>query len=413
MKYNYGLLGEKLGHSYSKLIHSSFGLYSYELIEVEKENIDKFMSEKEFKGLNVTIPYKQTVIPYCDELSDAAKKIGSVNTIVKREDGTLFADNTDYYGFLYMAKRAGISFENKKVLILGSGGTSKTAKTAVLDNGGMPIIISRNGENNYNNLYLHKDADVIINTTPLGMYPNNASCAISLDDFPCCSGVIDVVYNPNKTRLILEAEKRGLKCTGGLVMLSAQAKKAAEVFTGKELSDELIENVYKELKQINLNVTLIGMPGCGKSSIGRAVAEKLSREFIDLDAKIEEEAGKTIPEIFEEVGERGFREIEEKVLAKYTSLGGKVISTGGGAVLREENRKNICQNSFVVLIDRKLENLSTGGRPLSKSLDALKIMKKERTPLYNECADITIDNNGKITDAIEKTLEAFYENSRN
>ena len=284
MKYNYGLLGEKLSHSYSKTIHTSFGLYSYELIEVSKDKVDDFLKEKNFKGLNVTIPYKQTVIPYCDELSDAAKKIGSVNTIVKREDGSLYGDNTDYFGFLYMAKRAGISFENKKVIILGSGGTSKTASAAVSDNGGKPIIISRSGENNYNNLYLHRDADVIINTTPVGMYPNNFSSAIELKDFPSCEGVIDVIYNPNKTRLILEAEKRGIKNTGGLIMLSAQAKKAAEIFTGKALSDELIEKVYKELKKSNLNITLVGMPGCGKSSLGKAVSKELSRKFIDIDA---------------------------------------------------------------------------------------------------------------------------------
>ena len=411
MKYNYGLLGEKLSHSYSKTIHTSFGLYSYELIEVSKDKVDDFLKEKNFKGLNVTIPYKQTVIPYCDELSDAAKKIGSVNTIVKREDGSLYGDNTDYFGFLYMAKRAGISFENKKVIILGSGGTSKTASAAVSDNGGKPIIISRSGENNYNNLYLHRDADVIINTTPVGMYPNNFSSAIELKDFPSCEGVIDVIYNPNKTRLILEAEKRGIKNTGGLIMLSAQAKKAAEIFTGKALSDELIEKVYKELKKSNLNITLVGMPGCGKSSLGKAVSKELSRKFIDIDAEIEEAAEKSIPEIFESWGEEGFRSIEAEILSKYTSQGGLVISTGGGAVLKEENRKNIRQNSFCVFVDRDLEKLSTKGRPLSKSLEALKEMQKERAPLYNECANIKIDNNGEFLDTAEKIVEAFYENS--
>lgn len=413
MKHEYGLLGEKLSHSYSKLIHTEFGLYKYDLIEVSKEKIDKFMQGKSFKGLNVTIPYKKVAIEYCDELSAAARKIGSVNTVVKRVDGTLFGDNTDYYGFLYMAKRADISFRNKKVLILGSGGTSRTVKEAIQDNGGKPIIISRLGENNYQNLHLHKDAKVIVNTTPLGMYPNNDTCAVELSNFPNCEGVIDVVYNPNKTRLLLQAEKLKIKNIGGLIMLSAQAKKAAEIFTGEKLSDELIEKVYKKLKLQNLNITLIGMPGSGKTSIGKALSKKLGRSFIDLDEKIVEATSKTIPEIFEESGESEFREIEAKILAQYTALGGQIISTGGGAVLREENRKNIRQNSIVIYIQRETESLSKGGRPLSKGTEALIKMEKERMDFYNECADVKVENNGMLSDAIKKSLEAFYENIGN
>ncbi len=408
MKCRYGLIGEKLGHSYSKIIHEKFGYYDYELVPIENKNLDEFLKRKDFDGLNVTIPYKQSVIPYCSKLSEKAKKIGSVNTIIKLPDGSLYGDNTDYDGFLYMANSKGISFEGKKVIILGSGGTSKTACTAVKDNGGEPIVVSRKGENNYNNLHLHKDAKVIVNTTPVGMFPNTENSPVDLAAFPDCEGVIDVIYNPYRTRLLQQADTLNIKNIGGLSMLVAQAKYAGELFTGKEIPTQQIEKIKNELESEMLNIAFIGMPGSGKTAVAKKIARELNRPFVDLDKAIEKQAGMSIPEIFKLKGEDEFRNIEAKVTAEYSKKSGMVISTGGGVILREENRKNLRQNSVVIELTRDLNKLDKGGRPLSKSLDALKEIKRQRKPLYEECSDFTVDNNGHFDDTVSLVKESIY-----
>ena len=298
-----GLLGRKLGHSYSPQIHSFLGDYSYHLFEKEPEELEDFIKNGDFTGINVTIPYKKDVIPFLDELSPAAVKMGSVNTVVRRKDGTLFGHNTDYFGFVSLVHRSGIPVAGKKVLVLGSGGTSNTAVKALEDLGAKVVIISRSGENNYGNLHLHQDASVIVNTTPVGMYPGTGRAALDLRCFPKLEGVLDVIYNPAKTQLLLDAEALGIPHANGLWMLVAQAKEAAEYFGGKPIDDSMIETVYRKMSVSMQNIILIGMPGCGKSTVASLLSQKLGRKAVDADEEIVKLAGKSIPAIFEEGGE--------------------------------------------------------------------------------------------------------------
>ena len=297
-----GLLGRKLGHSYSPQIHGLLGDYSYDLFEKEPEELTAFLRDGDFSGINVTIPYKKDVIPSLDELSPAARKIGSVNTIVRRSDGSLFGHNSDYFGFVSLVNHSGIAVEGKKVLVLGSGGTSNMVVAALRDLGAAPVVISRSGENNYDNLHLHADASVIVNATPVGMYPNTGVSPIDLNRFPKLEGVLDVIYNPAKTKLLLDAEALGIPHENGLWMLVAQAKEASEYFTGNKLSDDMIGKIHQKLSRQMKNIVLIGIPGCGKSTIGNLLAEKLGRKFVDADAEIVQMAGKPIPEIFAQDG---------------------------------------------------------------------------------------------------------------
>ncbi len=396
-----GLIGHPLSHSCSPRVHALLGGEGYALWDTAPEKIDAFLREKNFDGINVTIPYKQTVIPYCDELGDTARLIGSVNTIVRRKDGTLFGDNTDAYGFLCMAKRAGIDFKNKKALVLGSGGTSRTACAVIRAEGGEAVVISRCGENNYGNLHLHADADVIVNTTPVGMYPHADASPVDLALFPRLCGVLDVIYNPLRTRLLQQAESLQLPCEGGLYMLCAQAARAREIFTGEKISDELLENAYRTLLNERRSIVLIGMPGSGKTTIAQALAKQLQLPLIDIDAKIVEKAGRPIPEIFSADGEAAFRDIEEAVIAECCASGGSVIATGGGAILRENNRRNLRMNARVIWLKRPLALLPFDGRPLSKGFDAIEKMYFIREPLYKECADAAVENAGAIEDCVE------------
>ena len=270
-----GLLGRKLGHSYSPQIHACLGDYSYTLFEKEPEEVADFLKSGDFTGLNVTIPYKKTVIPYLDELSPAAKKLGAVNTVVRREDGTLFGHNTDYFGFASLLKRSGLDVAGKKVLVLGSGGASNTVTAVLTGLGAEAVVISRSGENNYENLQRHEDAAVIVNATPVGMYPNTGVSPVDLKRFPMLEGVLDVIYNPARTQLLLDAEAFQIPCANGLWMLVAQAKESAEYFTGKSIDDAVIAKIYGTLAAQMANIVLIGMPGCGKSTIGALLAEKL------------------------------------------------------------------------------------------------------------------------------------------
>lgn len=402
----YGLIGEKLGHSYSKIIHEMLGLYKYDLFSLSKSEFEPFISAREYSGLNITIPYKKDVMPLCDQISELAAAIGSVNTLYFKE-GKLCGTNTDYQGFLYAAEGAGISFNGKKVLILGNGGTSLTVRKAVSDKGAREILITTRRKEAgcvpYENLPQHRDVEIIINTTPVGTYPGNGARLITLTDFPECQGVIDVIYNPFATDLLMQARELGIPHSNGLPMLVAQATAAAEYFLGQEGLQKENRRIISALEKDIENIVLIGMPGCGKSTLGRLLAEKTGKTFVDMDALIEEKAGMTIPEIFAEHGESYFRDIEASVAAEAGRERGQVIATGGGVVLRPENMKALSQNGRVVFLQRPLENLATAGRPLSKDLTALKNMYEIRLPLYNKYSQLTVS----VTGQIEETLETM------
>ena len=403
-----GLLGRKLGHSYSPQIHNLLGDYSYVLFEKEPEELENFLKNGDFSGLNVTIPYKKEVIPYLSELSPTAQKMGCVNTVLRRSDGTLYGHNTDYLGFTSLVRHAGLSVTGKKVLVLGSGGASNTAAAALKDLGASPVVISRSGENNYGNLHLHRDAAAIVNATPVGMYPNTGVSPIDLALFPHLEGVLDVIYNPARTQLLLDAEKLGIPRENGLWMLVAQAKEAAEVFTGGKISDEVIEKIYRELSHQMKNIVLIGMPGCGKTTIGALLAEKLGRTLADADEKIISLAGKSIPEIFAQDGEPTFRDWETKALTELGKQSGLVIATGGGCVTQKRNYPLLHQNGYLVWLERDCRVLPTDGRPLSQANDLGK-MYAVRKPLYEAFADIRVENTGTPEETAQKILDALEE----
>jgi len=406
----YGCIGEKLGHSFSKIIHNEIKDYIYELLEIPKDGLDSFMQNKDFKAINVTIPYKQDVIPYLDEISEQARKIGAVNTIVNK-NGRLYGYNTDFLGLKALIEFAKIDIENKKVLILGSGGTSKTAQAVAVSMGAESVYrLSRNGgdglityEDAYKN---HTDADIIINTTPCGMYPNIGASAIDIDKFPKVSGVVDAVYNPLCSQLVVTAKEKGIKAIGGLYMLVAQAVFAAEYFTDSVIDKSEIERVYNKLLRSKQNLVLIGMPSCGKSTIGKAVAEILGKEFIDSDDEIVKKEGISIPEIFERSGEKGFREIESSVIAELSLKQGAVVATGGGAILNKRNVDLLKGNGTVVFIDRPIDMLiTTDDRPLSSSRELLEKRYNERYDIYCSSADVII----KAVEELEVNIKAVAE----
>ncbi len=402
-----GLLGRKLGHSYSPAIHGMLSDYSYELFEREPEQLEDFLLHGDWNGINVTIPYKKTVLPYCRELSPLAKEIGSVNTIVRRPDGSLFGDNTDAYGFESLVKKSGIDVRGKKALVLGSGGASVTVVAVLKRLGaGSVTVISRSGEDNYDNLQKHADARIIVNTTPLGMYPNNGQAAVDLKTFPDCEGVLDAVYNPARTALLLQAERLGIPCAGGLYMLVAQAKRACEIFTGSSIPDSEIERIEKVLSAQMQNIILIGMPSSGKSTIAAALGEKLGRPVYEADALIEEEAGMDIPAIFAAHGEEYFRKLETQVLRKLGAMSGAIISTGGGSVTREENYAPLHQNGRMIWLLRDTDKLDKTGRPVSLRSD-LNELYTQRQPMYARFADAKADNNGTVEETLEQIMEAL------
>ena len=402
-----GLIGEKLGHSFSPAIHGKLADYEYKLYELSPGQLGPFLEKKEFDGLNVTIPYKKTVIPYCDELTEAAKSIGSVNTIVKRADGTLLGHNTDYDGIMWLLKNAGAQVKGKKAVVLGTGGASVTVQAALRTLGASPVVVvSRSGEDNYENISRHSDAKILVNATPVGMYPKTGVSPVDLDTFTALEGVFDVVYNPAKTQLLLEAEKRGIPCANGLGMLVAQAKAACERFTGKPIDDEKVYTIKAEMERNTRNLMLIGMPGSGKSTVGAALAESLGRKLVDVDERIVELAGCSIPEIFEKEGEEGFRRIEHQAVCQVSKESGLVIATGGGVVTRPENMDPMRQNSLIVWLLRDTALLPRDGRPLSQT-NSLTEMFKVREPLYRAAADCVADNNGSLEDTVKQILEAM------
>lgn len=401
-----GLLGRKLGHSYSPQIHALLADYSYALFEQEPEELEAFLKEGDFTGINVTIPYKKQVIPFLDELSPIARKMGSVNTIVRRKNGTLYGHNTDYFGFSSMVHRTGLSVSGKKALVLGSGGASNTAVEVLKELGADVIVVSRSGQNNYRNLSLHADAAILVNATPVGMYPETGNSPVDLSLFPRLEGVLDLIYNPARTQLLLDAEKRGIPTENGLWMLIAQAKEAAESFTGHTMDDSMIQQIHGILQKQMQNIILVGMPGCGKSTMGKLLAEKCGKTFVDADAEIIRLAGKSIPEIFSEDGEETFRQWETKALESLGKQSGLVIATGGGCITRERNYPLLHQNGVIVWLKRDLDSLPTEGRPLSLS-NRLQDLYAARAPLYNTFADIVVDNNGTAEKTIHSILSSL------
>lgn len=396
----YGCIGEVLKHSFSKEIHNLIGDYPYQLKEIAKEHFEEFFKQKKFKGINVTIPYKEKVIPFLDYVDHSAKIVGAVNTIVN-QNGKLYGYNTDFYGLIKLIENANVDINNKKVAILGSGGTSKTALAVAKELGAKDIlIVSRsklNGQISYEQLKTeHADVEVIINTTPCGMYPNNNECPIDVMQFNSLDGVIDVVYNPLSTNLVLNARAKGIKAQGGLYMLIAQAVKAYEIFFNTTCSTDKIKEIYNKILNKKQNVVLIGMPTCGKTTIGKLLSEKLGKTFIDTDQEIEKKGDK-IADIFAKFGEQKFREVESQTIKKISQNTGCVIATGGGAVLKMENVKALKQNGFIVFLDRSLNQLLTStDRPLSRTKDDVNKLYNQRYPIYASVCDVKVNADDTI-----------------
>lgn len=402
----FGLIGRNIDYSFSKEIHGEFADYDYDIINLEPNELTSFIKNRSVSGCNVTIPYKRDVVPLCDELSEQAKAIGTVNTIVQRKDGTLFGENTDYYGFLTMAEKAGVDFNGKKVLVFGNGATSATICAAVKDKGGIITVISRNGETTYADLANYKDAQILINATPIGTFPETENQITSIDQFENAEAVLDVVYTPLCSRFVQQGIERGLKASGGLPMLVGQAKKAAELFAGKQISKEEEEKVFHKILRQKQNLVLIGMPGCGKSSLGKAAAKSLNRPFFDIDLEIEKREKMPASEVIETKGINYFRAKESEVIAEIAKTSGAVISTGGGAIMNHRNRLNLRQNGFCVFINRDLSLLSLEGRPVSKE-KGVDELAKERMPFYTSLANAQISNNDTFEKALHDLLEVF------
>ena len=398
----YGLLGRKLGHSYSVPIHRALGNEAYALYELEPDALSAFLRRPDIGGLNVTIPYKRDVMTYCDELDETARQIGSVNTIVRRADGTLKGYNTDAYGLAYLAEQTQISFAERKVVIFGSGGASLTAQ-AVAKNGGARavVVVSRSGEENYNNLERHADAEVLINTTPLGMVPNTGEMPADPALFPACKGVLDLVYNPRRTALLLRAEELGISCADGLGMLVAQAKAAEELFFDRAIDDGENRRILRLLRESMQNIVLIGMPGSGKTTVGAALGKLTGRKVIDLDEQIVGVAGRSIPEIFADSGEAAFRALEREQALVWGRESGLILVCGGGIVKDERNYPALRQNGRIYQIARETTQLAREGRPLSAHAD-LDAMQRERAPLYRRFRDAEIANDASPEDAAQR-----------
>ena len=403
-----GLLGRHLGHSYSPQIHASLGNYSYDLFEKEPEEIEDFLKHGDFTGINVTVPYKKDVIPFLDELSPTAKRLGAVNTIVRR-NGKLIGHNTDYFGFLTMVKASNLTVSGKKVLVLGSGGASNTVVAVLQELGAQVVVISRTGENNYGNLHQHEDAAVIVNTTPVGMYPNTGLSPIDLSHFSRLEGVLDVIYNPARTQLLLDAENQGLVAMNGLLMLVAQAKEASEWFMETVIDDRVIAAIHHTLQMQMENNILIGMPGSGKSTVGKLLAEKCGKRFVDADEALVNQSGRAIRDIFAQDGEPLFRELETNVLATLGQQSGLVLATGGGCVTQERNYPLLHQNGTIFCLQRDLDQLPVDGRPLSQAT-RIEEMFRIRKPLYERFADHMIDNNDSPESAANQILRIMEGN---
>ena len=390
----YGLIGKKLTHSFSKEIHQKLADYSYELIELSEEEVKDFFLKKEFAAVNVTIPYKEMVIPYLDEVSEIAKKIGAVNTVVNR-DGKLYGYNTDYYGMKALAERMNLDFQNKKVLILGTGGTSKTARAVAENLGATKILTVSRSKKEHCITYEeaiqnHFDANIISNTTPSGMYPDCDEKPIDISHFPNLEGVLDAVYNPLCTNLVLDAKKRGLKAEGGLYMLVMQAVVAVEKFLNTEIAKERADSIFAQVLSAKENIVLTGMPGSGKSTVGKCISLD-GFTFVDTDSEIEKRCGCSIKELIKEKGEPYFRDLETQVIYDISKENRRIISTGGGAILREENVNVLKRNGKLFFLNASLQRLqATDDRPLSDTAEKLQNLYSKRMPIYQDTADVIV-----------------------
>ena len=391
----YGCIGEHLPHSFSREIHGEIGSYAYDLKELTPEELPGFMTARSFRGINVTIPYKQAVIPFLDEIDETARAIGAVNTVVNR-DGKLYGYNTDLYGLTRLIRRIGLDLSGKKVLVLGTGGTSRTASYAAEKLGARVVYrvsrTSREGSLSYEEvLQDHTDAEIILNTTPCGMFPKPAEQPLSLEPFTRLEGVADAIYNPLRSRLVLDARSRGIPAEGGLYMLVAQAVRASELFLDTSYPEDLTDRIYNTILRRKENLVLIGMPGSGKSAVGKTLTETTGKPLADTDQLIVEKAGKSIPEIFREDGEPAFRDLESEIIRELSLQGGQVISTGGGAVLRPENVTLLRQNGRLFWLDRDPDSLiPTDDRPLADTSEKMKRLYQEREPVYRASADVII-----------------------
>lgn len=403
----YGLLGRRLGHSWSVPIHRDLGCGDYRLIELERSQLGDFLGREDIGGLNVTIPYKRTAMEFCDGIDPAAQAIGSVNTLIRR-DGKLWGYNTDLDGFLYMLRRAEITLSGKKVLILGSGGASLAVRAAAEREGAREIVtVSRTGPDNYENLPVrHGDAQVLVNATPVGMWPDMDARPVDLAGLPALEAVADIIYNPGRTELLLQAEELGLRRAGGLSMLAAQAVRTEELFFGRSIPEAETEKLIARLRRDRTNLVLVGMPGCGKTTVGRALSALTGRPLADLDEEIVRRTGRTIPEIFDEDGEAAFRALERQVLAEFCAREGQVIATGGGTVLRADNRSAMRRTGRVYFLRRDLALLPTEGRPLSRA-GSLEDMYRVRRPLYSAAADVHLNNDASPEAAAELIWRDF------
>ncbi len=401
------LIGEKLGHSYSAAIHKAFGGGDYALKEIAPEALKTFFAKREFRGINVTIPYKRTAMSLVDEVSPLARRIGAINTVVNR-GGVLYGDNTDYYGFSALAAKAGVDFKGKNVCILGTGGTSRTAETVCLDAGAKSVYkVSRSGGCNYNNVYDRTETEIVVNTTPAGMYPNDGETIVDLSRFPDLSGALDVVYHPLRTNFVLQAQSLGVPAAGGLYMLVAQAARARELFGGGRIGEEAVLRVAAKLQRECENIVLIGMPGAGKSAVGKAVAAALGRPFFDSDEEIVKAAGREIEEIFARGGEEAFRAAERAAVEDLAKKSGAVVSTGGGAVKDGRNVSALKRNGVIFYLRRPTSLLALKGRPLSKDRETVEKLYEERRALYEGAADFVIENDKDPQSAVNAVLNAF------
>ena len=413
----YGLLGRKLGHSWSVPIHKALGCADYRLIELEPEQLGDFLRREDIGGLNVTIPYKRDVMQFCNVIDPAAETIGSVNTLVRR-DGRLYGYNTDIDGFLHMLRRAKISLAGKKVLILGSGGASLTAQAAARQEGARELAVLSHSDLDHCEFINHRDAEALVNTTPVGMWPALDGLSMNLRNLPSITDVVDVIYNPGRTSLLLQAEEmdgepryhRHFRWTGGLPMLVQQARRAEELFFGRSIPDEEAEKLIAQLWRDQTNLVLIGMPGSGKTTVGRELARLSGKSFVDVDEEIAQAAGKPIPEIFAQEGEEAFRMLENRILKEVCAQSDRVIATGGGVVLHMENWKTMRRTGWVYRLERRLEDLATEGRPLSKSGNLAK-MEQIREPLYRAAADAAVQNDISPEETAAEIWRDFCENS--
>ena len=408
----YGLIGEKLGHSFSKPLHEQLAGYTYEITEIAREDIDKFFTKADFEAINVTIPYKEIALSHMDATEPLAKEVGAVNTVVNR-GGKLYGYNTDVYGMTELFRHAKIDPEGKKVAILGTGGTSKTARVCLgILGAGEVIRVSRTAKADavtYDELYeKHGDVDIIVNTTPVGTYPNVNNSPIDISRFPELSGVIDAVYNPLRTELVSEALSMGIRAEGGLYMLAAQAVRASEIFIDTKYPNGTVDEIYAKLLSQKENIVLVGMPSSGKSTVGKYISERLGRELVDTDGIITENEGTDIPTIFRERGERGFRDAEAKAVSAAAKETSRIIATGGGAILRPENVRALKRCGRIYFIDRPLEQLiPTSSRPLASDRAALEQRYRERYPIYTSVCDVRIDGSGSIEDVAERIIKEF------